>query len=327
MIGIWSRHCCVLALMFCGLTPQGAQAADYPTRTIRIIAPFAAGGGVDLVSRVLADRMSRDFGQDVIVLNRPGATGNIGTEIVAKSDADGYTLLLGNEATTAISKSIFKDLTYDPIGDFAPISLVARVPEILVVRTSLPASSVTELIALAKAKPGQLTYGSAGIGSPPHLAGVLFALNTGIDIRDIPYKGSTPALTDLVGGRIDIYFSNILSALPYIKNGQLRPLAVTSAARSKVAPEIPTMAESGLPGYEEYNWYGVLAPKGTPQPIIDKLHDEIVKALSDTTVATLLEQQGAEIIGNSPAEFSAYIITQAQKYADVVRKANIVIKN
>jgi tripartite-type tricarboxylate transporter receptor subunit TctC len=327
MIGAWTRLGCVLVLMFCAFALQDTQAAEYPARTIRIIAPFAAGGGVDLVSRVLADKMSRDLGQDVIVLNRPGATGNIGTEIVAKSDADGYTLLLGNEATTAISKSIFKDLTYDPIGDFAPISLVARVPALLVVRSSLPANSVAELIALAKAKPGQLTYGSAGIGSPPHLAGVLFALNTGFDIRDIPYKGSTPALLDLVGGRIDIYFSNILSALPYIKNGQLRPLAVTSAARSKVAPEIPTMAESGLPGYEEYNWYGVLAPKGTPQSIIDKLHDEIVKALGDTAVATLLEQQGAEIIGNSPAEFSVYITAQAQKYADVVHKANIAIKN
>jgi len=322
------RRGCVLLLIFFGLAPQIVQAAaDYPARIIRIIAPFSAGGGVDIISRLLADKMSKDLHQEVIVLNRPGATGNIGTEIVAKSDPDGYTLLMGNEATNAIAKSIFKTLTYDPTDDFAPISLVARVPEVLVVRPTIPATSVAELIALAKDKPAQLTYGSAGIGSPPHLAAALFALNADINIRGIPYKGSAPALTDLIGGRIDMYFANILSAMPYIKGGQLRALAITGAQRSKVAPTIPTIAESGLPGYEEYNWYGILAPKGTPETIIDKIHDEIVKALSDEALAKSLDQQGAEIIGDSPAQFAEYIRKEAEKYADVVRRANISVKN
>jgi tripartite-type tricarboxylate transporter receptor subunit TctC len=319
----------VLLLGFYGLASQFVQAAgaDYPVRSIRIIAPFSPGGGVDIISRLLANKMSKDLNQEVIVLNRPGATGNIGTEIVAKSDPDGYTLLMGNEATNAISKSIFKDLAYDPVEDFAPISLVARVPEVLVVGPTLAANSVAELIALTKTKPDQLTYGSAGVGSPPHLAGALFALNANVSIRDIPYKGSAPALTDLIGGRIDMYFANILSAMPYIEGEQLRALAVTGAERSRVAPTIPTIAESGLPGYEEYNWYGILAPKGTPVPIIDKLHDEIVKALADETLEQSLKSQGGEIIGSSPAEFAKYLREEARKYADVVRRANISVKN
>jgi tripartite-type tricarboxylate transporter receptor subunit TctC len=322
------RYGLVPLFLFYGLAPQITKAAsDYPARIIHIIAPFSPGGGVDIISRLLADKMSRGLHQDVIVLNRPGATGNIGTEIVAKSDPDGYTLLMGNEATSAISKSIFKDLTYDPVEDFVPISLVARVPEVLVVRPTLPANSVAELIALAKTKPNELTFGSAGIGSPPHLAGALFALSANVSIRDIPYKGSAPALSDLIGGRIDMYFANILSAMPYIEGGQLRPLAVTSAERSKVAPNIPTIAESGLPGYEEYNWYGILAPKGTPKPIIEKLHDEIVDALTDKALAKSLDQQGAEIVGNSPAQFAEYIRNEVKKYSEIVNRANISIKN
>jgi tripartite-type tricarboxylate transporter receptor subunit TctC len=314
-------------LVALGLVPRLAQSATYPVRNIRIIAPFAAGGGVDFISRLLAQRMSKDLHHEVIVVNRPGATGNIGTEIVAKSEPDGYTLLMGNEATNAIAKSVFRSLAYDPVRDFSPISLIARVPEVLVVKPSLPVKSVAELIALAKAKPGHLTYGSAGIGSPPHLAAALFALDAGIDIRNIPYKGTTPALNDLIGGRIDMYFSNIISAMPFVKNGQLRALAVTGTTQPKVAADIPTIAQSGLAGYEEYNWYGLFAPKGTPRPIIEVLHDEVINALTDKTIVTSLKRQGAEIIGDSPRAFAVYIRKEAAKYADVVRKANISINN
>jgi tripartite-type tricarboxylate transporter receptor subunit TctC len=256
-----SRRGLLLAGLAATLLPQAAWADDYPSRTITIVAPFSAGGGVDIVARLLAEKMSKTLGQQVIVENKPGATGNIGAEIVAKSAPDGYTLLMGNVATSSINGSIFKNLGFDPINDFSAITLVARVPEVLVVNPKLPAKSVQDLIALGKQKPGQLTYGSAGIGSPPHLAAALFALMADINIRHIPYSGSSPALTDLMGGRIDMYFSNVLSAMPHVASGKLRALGVTGSERSDAAPDVPTIAESGLSGYEAYNWYGLLVPK------------------------------------------------------------------
>jgi tripartite-type tricarboxylate transporter receptor subunit TctC len=320
-----SRRGLLLAGLAATLLPQAGWADDYPSRTITIVAPFSAGGGVDIVARLLAEKMSKTLGQQVIVENKPGATGNIGAEIVAKSAPDGYTLLMGNVATSSINGSIFKNLGFDPINDFSAITLVARVPEVLVVNPKLPAKSVQDLIALGKQKPGQLTYGSAGIGSPPHLAAALFALMADINIRHIPYSGSSPALTDLMGGRIDMYFSNVLSAMPHVASGKLRALGVTGSERSDAAPDVPTIAESGLSGYEAYNWYGLLVPKETPQPIIDKLHDAIVAALHDKDVEQNLASGGAEIVGGTPAEFDAYIASEAQKYKEVVEKAHITI--
>jgi tripartite-type tricarboxylate transporter receptor subunit TctC len=230
---------------------------------------------------------------------------------------------MGNAATHAVNVSLFKKLPYDAIRDFVPITLVGRVPEMLVVHPALPASSVQELIALAKSKPGELTFGSAGSGSPPHLAGELFQSLAKIRLVHIPYKGSAPALTDLIAGQINMYFSNILSAVPYVKGGRLRGLGVTSAKRSVVAPDIPAIAEAGLPGYEDYNWYGVLAPKGTPKAIVDKLHTDIVHVVKSTDVEDRLTKDGAEVIANTPAEFAKFIREEIQKYAQIIKQSGL----
>jgi len=261
------------------LSSLAAAADSYPSRPVRLIAPFSAGGGVDIVARYLALKLTEKWGQQVVVDNRTGATGIIGTEIAAHSPPDGYTLILGNAATHAVNVSLFKKLPYDAVKDFAPVTLIGRVPEMLVVHPALPAANVRELIALAKAKPGELAFGSAGAGSPPHLAGELFQFLAKVKLVHVPYKGSAPALADLIGGQISMYFSNILSAVPFVKSGRLRGLGVTSEKRSVVAPEIPTIAESGLPGYEDYNWYGILAPKGTPRAILTQLHADIVQVV------------------------------------------------
>ncbi len=304
--------------------PVSAAAENsYPIRPVRLIAPFSAGGGVDIVARLVAQRLSEKWGQQVVVDNRTGATGIIGTDLAAHATPDGYTLLMGNAATHAVNVSLFKKLPYDAVRDFVPITLVGRVPEMLVVHPALPAASVQELIALAKAKPGELTFGSAGSGSPPHLAGELFQSLAKIRLVHIPYKGSAPALTDLIAGQINMYFSNILSAVPYVKGGRLRGLGVTSAKRSVVAPDIPAIAEAGLPGYEDYNWYGVLAPKGTPKAIVDKLHTDIVQVVKSRDVEDRLTKDGAEVIANTPAEFAKFIRDEIQKYAQIIKQSGL----
>lgn len=304
---------------------MAVSAADdiYPSRPVRLIAPFSAGGGVDIVARLVAQRLSEKWGQQVVVDNRTGATGIIGTDLAAHATPDGYTLLMGNAATHAVNVSLFKKLPYDALRDFVPITLVGRVPEMLVVHPALPAASVQELIALAKAKPGELTFGSAGSGSPPHLAGELFQSLAKIRLVHIPYKGSAPALTDLIAGQINMYFSNILSAVPYVKGGRLRGLGVTGAKRSIVAPDIPAIAEAGLPGYEDYNWYGVLAPKGTPEAIVDKLHTDIVQVVKSRDVEERLTKDGAEVIANTPAEFAKFIREEIQKYARIIKQSGL----
>ena len=311
----------VVLLIF--VVSVSAAENTYPSRPVRLIAPFSAGGGVDIVARLVAQRLSEKWGQQVVVDNRTGATGIIGTDLAAHATPDGYTLLMGNAATHAVNVSLFKKLPYDAIRDFVPITLVGRVPEMLVVHPALPASSVQELIALAKSKPGELTFGSAGSGSPPHLAGELFQSLAKIRLVHIPYKGSAPALTDLIAGQINMYFSNILSAVPYVKGGRLRGLGVTSAKRSIVAPDIPAIAEAGLPGYEDYNWYGVLAPKGTPKAIVDKLHTDIVHVVKSTDVEDRLTKDGAEVIANTPAEFAKFIREEIQKYAQIIKQSGL----
>ena len=306
------------------LTGGSARAqGTFATQNIRLVVGYPAGGGVDIVARLVAQRLSEKWGQQVVVDNRTGATGIIGTDLAAHATPDGYTLLMGNAATHAVNVSLFKKLPYDAIRDFVPITLVGRVPEMLVVHPALPASSVQELIALAKSKPGELTFGSAGSGSPPHLAGELFQSLAKIRLVHIPYKGSAPALTDLIAGQINMYFSNILSAVPYVKGGRLRGLGVTSAKRSVVAPDIPAIAEAGLPGYEDYNWYGVLAPKGTPKAIVDKLHTDIVHVVKSTDVEDRLTKDGAEVIANTPAEFAKFIREEIQKYAQIIKQSGL----
>jgi tripartite-type tricarboxylate transporter receptor subunit TctC len=312
----------VVVLLIFAVSVSAAE-NTYPSRPVRLIAPFSAGGGVDIVARLVAQRLSEKWGQQVVVDNRTGATGIIGTDLAAHATPDGYTLLMGNAATHAVNVSLFKKLPYDAIRDFVPITLVGRVPEMLVVHPALPASSVQELIALAKSKPAELTFGSAGSGSPPHLAGELFQSLAKIRLVHIPYKGSAPALTDLIAGQINMYFSNILSAVPYVKGGRLRGLGVTSAKRSVVAPDIPAIAEAGLPGYEDYNWYGVLAPKGTPKAIVDKLHTDIVHVVKSTDVEDRLTKDGAEVIANTPAEFAKFIREEIQKYAQIIKQSGL----
>jgi len=300
-----------------------AAADSYPTRPVRLIAPFSAGGGVDIVARYLALKLTEKWGQQVVVDNRTGATGIIGTEIAAHSPPDGYTLILGNAATHAVNVSLFKKLPYDAVKDFAPVTLIGRVPEMLVVHPALPAANVRELIALAKAKPGELAFGSAGAGSPPHLAGELFQFLAKVKLVHVPYKGSAPALADLIGGQISMYFSNILSAVPFVKSGRLRGLGVTSEKRSVVAPEIPTIAESGLPGYEDYNWYGILAPKGTPRAIVTQLHADIVAVVRGRDMEERLTKDGAEVIASTPDEFARFIREEIDRYARIVKASGL----
>jgi tripartite-type tricarboxylate transporter receptor subunit TctC len=295
----------------------------FPAHPVRLIAPFPAGGGVDIVARQLAQKLTEKWGEQVVVDNRTGATGIIGTDIAAHATPDGYTVIMGNVATHAVNVSLYQKLPYDPVKDFSPITLVARVPEVLVVHPSLPAASVKELIALAAKKPGSLTVGSAGYGSPPHLAAELFQLLAKVQFVHVPYKGSTPALTDLIGGQISLYFSNILSATPHVKSGRLRALGVTSAKRSVVMPDVSTIAEAGVPKYEEYNWYGMLAPAGVPAPVLKKIHDDLVAVLQSPEVTRRLVADGAEVIGNTPQEFARFIRAEIDKYANVVKQRGL----
>lgn len=288
-----------------------------------MIAPFPAGGGVDIVARIIGQRLAEKWGQQVVVDNRTGASGIIGTEIAAGAAPDGHTLIMGNVATHAVNITLFKRLPYDPVRDFAPVTLVAVVPEMLALHPAVPANSVKELIALAKAKPGQLTFGSSGRGTPPHLAAELFKTLAGVDLVHVPYKGSAPALADLMGGQITMYFGNILSVVPLVKSGRLKALGVTSSRRSRVAPDVPAIAEAGLPAFEDYNWYGVLTRVNTSRPIIDKLNQAIVQILRTPDVAQRLEQQGADVIGNTPEEFAKFIRSEIDKYARVVKASGL----
>jgi tripartite-type tricarboxylate transporter receptor subunit TctC len=300
-----------------------ATAQAFPSRPVRLIAPFPAGGGVDIVARQLAQKLTEKWGEQVVVDNRAGATGIIGTELAARATPDGYTIIIGNVATHAVNVSLYRKLSYDPVKDFEPITLIARVPEVLVVHPSLAAGSVKELIALAAKKPEGLTVGSAGYGSPPHLAAELFQLLGKVQFVHVPYKGSTPALTDLIAGQISLYFSNILSATPHVKNGRLRALGVTGLKRSPVLPEVPSIAEAGVSKYEEYNWYGMLAPKYVPAPVISKLHTDVVSVLHAPDFEQKLIKDGAEVIGNTPQAFARFIRSEIDKYATVVKRRGL----
>jgi tripartite-type tricarboxylate transporter receptor subunit TctC len=300
-----------------------AFAQEYPSRPVRLIAPFPAGGGVDIVARQLAQKLAEKWRQQVVVDNRAGATGTIGADLAAKAAPDGYTLLLGNVATQAVNVSLYKSLPYDPVRDFVPITLIARLPEVLVVHPALPATTVTELIALANARPGKLTVGSAGHGSPPHLAAELLQFLAKVQFVHVPYKGSAPALADLIGGQINLYFGNILSVAPLVRNGRLRALGVTGAQRSHVLPDILTIAEAGVPRYQEYNWYGLLAPRGAPASIVGKVHAATVAALQGRELKSRLEQDGAEVIASSPQEFARFVRAEIDKYAAVIRERNL----
>ena len=300
-----------------------AVAQDYPNRPVRWVSPWPAGGANDIFSRAIAQKLSDAFGQPVVVDNRAGAAGAIGTEHVAKSAADGYVLTLGSSPTHAIAPSLNPALPYDPLRDFAAVTLVAVVPNVLVVNPSLPAKSVRELIALAKAKPGALNFGSAGNGTSQHLSAELFKVLASVDMVHVPYKGTAPALADLLAGQVQLAFDNIPALLPHIQSGKLRALAVTSAARSQALPDLPTVAETGLPGYDASVWFGVFVPAGTPRPVINRLHGEINKALAAPDLKARMASMGAEVSGMGPDEFREFWRREIPKWAEVVKAANI----
>ena len=305
------------------LTVNGsATAQSFPAKPIRFVAAFPAGGPSDIVARAIGRRMSEVLGQPVVVDNRTGAGGNIGAEAVAKSPPDGYTVLLGGSFVT-IAPSLYSNPPFDPVRDFAPISLIVSNQYVLVVHPSVPARNVKELIALAKSQPGRLNYASTGPGSPPRLCGELFKSMAGIDMVNITYKGATPALIDMIGGHIDVYFGGISGTLPPIASNKVRALAVSSSRRSSQLPDVPTVAEAALPGYDITTWFGLLAPAGTPRDIVSKLNSVIVAIVSEPEMKNYLVGQGVDPITNTPEQFAAYIKSEVPKFARIVKAAGI----
>jgi len=309
-----------MALM-AAATFVAAQA--YPSKAIRFVLPYPPGGGVDTIARPLARRLSDNLGQQVVVDNRGGAGGAIGMEIVARSAPDGYTIVLAITAQLAVNVSLFKKLPYDPVRDYAPITLLATGPYLLVVHPSLPAKSVKELIALARARPGDLTYASSGNGSGGHLAAELLKNMAGINMLHVPYKGGGPALVDLLAGQVQVLFATYVTSKPHIQSGRVRALGVSTAKRPAALPDLPTIAEAGVPGYDSGVWYGILAPAGTPQEIIAKLNSEILRVLNHPELRNLLVGGGIEPIGSPPEELGRYIKSEITKWAKVVKEAGV----
>ena len=307
----------------CTLAAASAAAQPaWPSKPIRMIVAFVPGGGTDIVARLLAPRFSDALGQTVVIDNRGGAGGNIGTEAAARAAPDGYTLLMGNVAPNAINASL-APVAFDPVKDFAPISQVAITPNVLVVHPALPVKSVKELLALARSKPGALAFPSAGNGTSSHLAGELLKSIAKVDMLHVPYKGGGAALADLLGGQVQLMFATTPAAMPQVKAGRLRAIAVTTKARSQALPDLPTMIESGVPNYEAATWYGLLAPAATPRAVVDRMHVETVKILATPDMREKLVAQGFEPVGSSPAEFAAYIQSQIETWAKVIRAAGL----
>ena len=317
----WHVSIFVLISWLCALQPAHA-ADDYPSRPIKLYVGFAAGGATDLVARIVAQNLSARLGQQVVVENRAGAGGVLATGLVAKAAPDGYSLIMVS-ASHAINVSLQKHLPYDAIADFAPVSLVAAITNVLVVNPSLPAKSVAEYIALAKARPGAINFSSAGVGSSSHLAGELFKSMAGIDIRHVPYKGTADAVRDLISGQVQSTVDSVSALLPYIRNGQLRVLGVGDAQRSVLLPDVPTIAEAGLPGYEVNAWVGVLAPAKTPQQIVERLNREITAILKQPDVQQQLQQLGSHPIIATPDEFAALIRSDIAKFAKIIKSAGV----
>ena len=303
-----------------------ALADDYPTHPIRVIVPFAAGGAADAVARIVGKRVGETLGQTVVVEDRGGGGGVIGTEIVKNAGPDGYTLLLGQSGPISINPGIYSKLSYDPEKDFVPISMTTAYPYVLVVNPSLGVKTVAELVALAKRKPGELNYGTAGVGVSNHLCTELFDNKAGIKMTHVPYRGTSLAVADLISGQVQVVFADPVSALSQVKAGALIALAVTSKERSPVAPDVPTIAESGYPGFDAVAWHGIMAPAGTPKPIIDKLNAAIVDALKDPQTAKLIEAQAMQIVGSSPQEFASFIKQDIVLWKGVAQEAKVEVK-
>ena len=296
-----------------------AQQTQYPTRPVRILVAYPPGGGVDLAARVIGQKFTETFGQQMIIDNRGGGGGNISMELAARAAPDGHTLIMTGAGPTTINVSLYSKIPFDPVRDYAPVALVASTIYALVVHPAVEAKSVKELLALAKARPGKLTFGTAGIGAPPHLASELLKMMTGTDMVHVPYKGTGPALSDLMGGQITFMFADALAAAPQVKAGKLRGLAVSSPRRFALVPDLPTIAESGVPGFSAVGWTGLLAPAGTPQPIVRKLNAEVVRVLPLPDVREKLAGDGSEFGKNTPEEFSVFIKQEIAKWAKVVK--------
>lgn len=316
----------ILGALALAVVGNATFADNYPSRAIRFVVPYPPGGASDILARILAQKLSERMGQPVIVENHAGAGGNIGADFVAKAAPDGYTILMGNIGPNAMSPALYSKLPYDPIKDFAPITLVSSVPIILVAHPSFPASTVKELIDLAKAKPGQFNYASAGSGSSNHLAMELFKMLAGVNLVHVPYKGGTPAMTDLIAGQIQVAFDTVPVALPHVKSGRLKPIAMAGAKRTSLLPQVPTVAESGIPTYEASSWGGVMAPARTPRAIIDRLNTEINLTLGMPGVRERLAETGIELIGTTPEQFAAHLEREIAKWKRVVDQAGIKVE-
>ena len=302
-----------------------AQAQAYPGKPIRVIVPFPPGGSTDFLARIVGQKLTAAWGQQVVIDNRPGAGGTVGAAEAARAAPDGYTLLMGAVHHT-IATSAYAKLPYDFQRDFAPVTTVAIVPNVLVVNPAVPANSVKELIAYAKANPGKLNYGSAGMGTAHHLIGESFNAQAGVDILHVPYKGSSPAVADLIGGQVTLMYDTVSSCLPHIKSGKLRPLGVSTAKRSAALPDVPTIAEAALPGFEVTTWFGFLAPAKTPADIVTKLNTEIVKILNMPDVRERLLAAGSEPVGNTPEQMTAQIAKETAEFAKIVKRAKLVVE-
>jgi tripartite-type tricarboxylate transporter receptor subunit TctC len=315
-----------VTLFATALAPSFAEAQSWPTRPVRLISPFAPGGGADITSRAVAQRLSTSLGQQVVVENRGGAGGMIGVDVATKAPADGYTMVMGTIGPIAINPSLYKKMTYDPIRDLIPVSQTANALNVLVVHPSLPAKNVKEMIAIAKARPNQMNYGSSGPGATDHLAGELFNVLAGVKMVHVPYKGGAPAMLDLVAGNVQVVFSTVSTAIAAMESKRVRPLAMTGNQRFELMPELPTVAEAGLKGFEVNNWYGIFLPTGTPKDIVTKLNAEVVKALAAPDVKKRLIEAGIVATSSSPEGFTAYVKAESTKWAKVIKDAGITVE-
>jgi tripartite-type tricarboxylate transporter receptor subunit TctC len=301
------------------LAVASASAAAFPDKPVRFVVGFTPGGPSDILARAVGQKLAERWGQQVVIENRPGAGGNLAAEAVAKSAPDGYTWLLGNNSILATNQSLYRKLPYDPVKDFAPVALVAVQPNILVVHPEVPAKSVSDLIRLARQSPGKLNYASSGAGAAAHLAGELFKTLAGVDIVHVPYKGAQPALTDVLAGQVQLMFATSASVIPYLKTGRLRALAVTSAQRSPSVPELPTVSEAGLAGFEATTWHGVVVPSATPRALIERINQDTNSVLKDKDLSERLAGLGAEVLTGTPRDFADYIAREIPKWSKVVR--------
>ena len=313
----------ILAIVGLAVVACAAQAQEYPSKPIRMIIPFVPGGANDVFGRLAGIKITEALGQQVIVENRGGAGGSVGMELAAKAPPDGYTLVLGNIANLSVNPTLYRKLSYNPVTDLQPITLMAKLPSILVVHPSLPAKNIKELISLARAQPARLTFGTGGGGSGSHLTMELFKLQSKIDLVHIPYKGVGPAMIDLLAGQITMSFGAVPGVGPYVRSARLRGLGVTSAGRIAAYPDMPTVAQAGLPGFEATLWYGVLAPAGTPMPIINRLHATLIRAMQSPDMKERFVAEGAEQVGSTPQEFQAFIKSEIERWAVVVRASGM----